>query len=82
LDDFQLHHNLHIGTYNRTGKKFIGHEDIWLYDKLQLTIEKMRNLVPMSHRIKGWVNGLLYQPISEVSGIFPIPISIQVKAGL
>ena len=45
-------------------------------------IEKMRNLVPMSHRIKGWVNGLLYQPTSEVSGILPIPVSIQVKAGL
>jgi len=65
-----------------TGQKFIDHDDIWLYDELQLMIEKMRNLVPMSHRIKGWVNGLLYQPTSEVSGILPIPISIQVKAGL
>jgi len=37
--------------------------------------------VPMSHRIKDWVNGLLYQPTSEVSGILPIPISTQVKAG-
>ena len=77
-----FHHNLHVGTHNRTGQKFIGHDDIWLYDELQLMIEKMRNLVPVSHRIKGWVNGLLYQPTSEVSGILPIPISIQVKAGL
>jgi hypothetical protein len=82
LADFQLHHNLHVGTFNRTGKEYSGHDDIWLYDTLQLMIEKTRDAVPMSYIIKGWTNGLLYQPTSEVSGILPIPHSIQINAGL
>lgn len=82
MADFQLHHNLHVGTHNRTGQDFSGHDDIWLYDELQIMIEKTRKLVPMSYTIKGWTNGLLYQPTTEVSGILPIPPSIQFKAGL
>ena len=82
LADFQLHHNLHVGTHNRTGKNFSGHDDIWLYDELQLKIENLRNLVPMSYKINGWINGLLYQPTSEVSGLLPIPASIHMVAGL
>ncbi|KAG9223673.1 hypothetical protein CCMSSC00406_0004986 [Pleurotus cornucopiae] len=30
----------------------------------------------------GWVNGNLYKPTSEVSGVLPIPDSLQVKAGM
>jgi len=82
LADFQLHHNLRVGTLNRTGHKYSGHDDIWLYDDLQLTIEETRYAVPTSYEIKGWINGLLYQPTSEVSGILPIPSSIQRNAGL
>jgi len=82
LADFRLHHNLHVGTHNRTGKEYSGHDDIWLYDILQLMIEKTRDIVPKSYIIKGWTNGLLYQPTLEVSGILPIPDSIQINAGL
>ena len=62
--------------------KFSGHNDIWLYDELQLKIENLRNLVPMSYKINGWINGLLYQPTSEVSGLLPIPASICMVVGL
>ena len=78
----QLHHNLQVGTFNQTGHKYSGHDDIWTYDTLQLKIEKTRDVVPTSYVIKGWTNGLLYQPTSEVSGILPIPSSIQINAGL
>jgi len=73
---------LRVGTFNKTGHKYSGHNDIWIYDTLQLMIEKSRHAVPMSYIIKGWINGLLYQPTSEVSGILPIPPSIQRNAGL
>jgi len=36
----------------------------------------------MSYKINGWINGLLYQPTSEVSGLLPIPASIHMVAGL
>jgi hypothetical protein len=36
----------------------------------------------MSYKIKGWINGLLYKPTSEVSGLLPIAPSICMAAGL
>ena len=80
LADFQLHHNLHVGTKNRTGHRFIGHDDIWLYDELQTMIERTRIHVPLSYRIQGWTNGSLYVDTSEVSGILPIPPTLCTKA--
>ena len=82
LADFQLHHNLSAGTYNKTGQKFSGHYDIWLYDKLQLLVEKLRTLVPNSHTIKGWTNGTMYAPTNEVFGILPIPEITRIKAAI
>ncbi|EDR06924.1 uncharacterized protein LACBIDRAFT_328290 [Laccaria bicolor S238N-H82] len=80
LADSQLHHNLHVGTKNQTGHRFIGHDDIWLYDELQTMIEKTRIHVPLSYRIQGWTNGSLYVDTSEVSGILPIPSILHTKA--
>ena len=82
LADFQLHHNLSVGTYNKTGQKFTGHCDIWLYDELQLLVEKLRPLVPNSHAIKGWTNGTMYAPTNEVFGILPIPETTRIKAAI
>ena len=82
LTDFQLHHNLSAGTYNKTGQHFSGHYDIWIYDDLQLLVEKMRRWVPNSHSIKGWTNGLLYAQTHEVFGILPIPDTTRIKAAL
>ena len=79
LADFQLHHNFHVGTKNRTGHRFIGHDDIWLYNELQTMIEKIRIHVPLSYRIQGCTNGSLYVNTSEVSGILTIPSILRTK---
>lgn len=80
LADFQLHHNIHVGTKNRSGYRFIGHDDIWLYDDLQTMTEKTRIHIPLSYKIQGWTNGSLYVDTSEVSGILPIPPTLRTKA--
>ena len=80
LANFQLHHNLPVGTKNQTGHRCIGHDDIWLYDELQTMIERTRIHVPLSYRIQGWTNGSLYVDTSEVSGILPIPPTLCTKA--
>ena len=82
LADFQLHHNLSAGTYNKTGQKYNGHYDIWLYDELQILVEQLRSLVPNSHAIKGWTNGMMYAPTNEVFGILPIPETTRVRAAI
>lgn len=83
LSDFQLYHNLKVGTKNRTGQVFEGHTDIWTYDELQILVERMRDLVPKSYTIKGWTNGQLYSSTTDVTaGILPIPVQIQTKSGM
>ncbi|KAF8238191.1 hypothetical protein L208DRAFT_1355534 [Tricholoma matsutake] len=42
----------------------------------------VRNQVPESHLITGWVNGNLYIPSNKVSGVLPIPDDIRVKSGM
>jgi hypothetical protein len=79
LADFQLHHNLSAGTYN-TGQRFNGHYDIWMYDELQVLVERLRSLVPNSY--EGWTNGAIYAPTSEVFGIPPIPEIICIKSAI
>jgi hypothetical protein len=77
-----LRHNLLVGTPNRTGKKYSGHFDIWLYNHLQEITEKTRDLVPDSQAIKGWVNGTMYTPTKEVFGILPVPENICTNAAM
>jgi len=82
LNIFMLRHNLLVGTPNRTGKKYSGHFDIWLYNHLQEITEKTRDLVPDSQAIKGWVNGTMYTPTKEVFGILPVPENICTNAAM
>ena len=42
----------------------------------------VHNQVPESRLITGWVNGNLYIPSDEVSGVLPIPHDIRVKSGM
>jgi len=52
MNIFMLRHNLLVGTPNRTGKKYSGHFDIWLYNHLQEITERTRDLVPDSQVIQ------------------------------
>ena len=82
MNIFMLRHNLLVGTPNRTGKKYSGHFDIWLYNQLQEVTERTRDLVPDSQAIRGWVNGTMYMPTKEVFGILPVPNDIRGKTAM
>ncbi|KAJ6448574.1 hypothetical protein C8R45DRAFT_1132891 [Mycena sanguinolenta] len=76
LLDFVLRHNLHVGHFNSTGKKYIGHDSIWLSNSIQeleIALAEAYNLPPTS---LAWVNGNLYQKTEQSVGIIKIPQSV------
>ena len=77
-----LCHNLLASTFNRTGQRYNGHFEIWIYNYLQKIVEKTHDHVPDSETIRGWVNGSMYTPTSEVYGILPIPLEIVTKSAM
>ena len=71
-----------MGTSNSTGKCYTGHYSIWLVNELQEMLMYVQDIVPESRLITGWVNGNLYVPTAEVSGVLPIPDDVRVKSGM
>ena len=53
-----------------------------MIDQLQILAERMRDKVPHSFEIRGWINGSMYAPTKEVSGILPIPEEIRFKSAM
>ncbi|KIK53595.1 hypothetical protein GYMLUDRAFT_250297 [Collybiopsis luxurians FD-317 M1] len=83
LLDFVLVHNLHVGTFNSSGKKFCGHDYIWLTNKIQeLEITIANHYPEFEPSPLTWVNGNLYQPTNEVLGVLPLPSSVLEMAGI
>ncbi|KAG6848087.1 hypothetical protein H0H93_003468 [Arthromyces matolae] len=83
LRDFILRHNLLVGTYNSTGKKYMGHDSIWLLNEIQELEITLATVHPSSSPIELlWVNGNLYQKTSEEMGVSPIPEHIRNQAGM
>ncbi|KAJ7579953.1 hypothetical protein C8J56DRAFT_1058250 [Mycena floridula] len=82
LKDFMLKHNLIVGTYNTTGQHYRGHYDLWLTNRRQrlLNSELIKQLIPSSSPLAGWVNGDLYVQTKEVFGILPIPESVKLSS--
>ncbi|KAG6835293.1 hypothetical protein H0H93_003051 [Arthromyces matolae] len=81
LLDFILRHNLLVGTFNTTGKKYAGHDSIWLLNEIQ----ELEITLSAAHPDKmplqlSWVNGNLYQQTTEVMGIAPIPEQVRTNA--
>ncbi|KAJ7037315.1 hypothetical protein C8F04DRAFT_1331804 [Mycena alexandri] len=77
LLDFVLRHNLHVGHFNSTGKKYVGHDSIWLLNSIQeleITLAEGYGLPPAP---LAWVNGNLYQQTEQSVGIIKIPKSKQ-----
>ncbi|KAF7324049.1 3'-5' exonuclease domain-containing protein [Mycena kentingensis (nom. inval.)] len=73
LHDFVLRHNLHVGHFNSTGKKYLGHDSIWLLNEIQeleITLSEYYAQPPLS---LAWVNGNLYQQTERSIGIIKIP---------
>ncbi|KAJ6612877.1 hypothetical protein B0H10DRAFT_2050822, partial [Mycena sp. CBHHK59/15] len=79
LKDFICRHNLVVGTFNSTGKRYKGHYSIWLTNELQELLSFLEDVLINPRFITGWVNGNLYQRTNEVAGVLPIPEDIRVK---
>ncbi|KAG6808759.1 hypothetical protein H0H92_002998 [Tricholoma furcatifolium] len=82
LLDFILRHNLLVGTFNSTGKKFDGHDSIWLSNtiqELEITLSTIYSLPPIQ---LSWVNGNLYQKSDETMGLTAISKSVRIEAGM
>ncbi|KAJ7227493.1 hypothetical protein GGX14DRAFT_347896 [Mycena pura] len=76
LLDFVLRHNLHVGHFNSTGKKYVSHDSIWLLNtiqELEITLAEGYGLPPAP---LAWINGNLYQQTEQSVGIVRIPKSV------
>ncbi|KNZ75180.1 hypothetical protein J132_04665 [Termitomyces sp. J132] len=70
LLDFILHHNLLVGTFNTTGKKYIGHDSIWLLNEIQELEITLTTAHPSTSPLElSFVNGNLYQQTTEATCI-------------
>ncbi|KAJ6546376.1 hypothetical protein B0H10DRAFT_2243630 [Mycena sp. CBHHK59/15] len=82
LKDFILRHNLVVGTFNSTGRRFTGHYSIWLTNEIQELLSYLEDVLKDARPLVGWVNGNLYQPTNEVTGVLPIPEDIRLNSGM
>ncbi|GLB45293.1 putative retrotransposable element tf2 155 kda protein type 1-like [Lyophyllum shimeji] len=82
LLDFILRHNLLVGTYNTTGKRFTGHFSIWVTNELQEMLCLVQHMLDRPRLITNWVNGNLYHQTNEVAGVLPIPDDLRSKSGM
>ncbi|KAG6856426.1 hypothetical protein H0H87_004552 [Tephrocybe sp. NHM501043] len=83
LLDFILRHNLLVGTFNSTGKKYSGHDSIWLLNEIQELEITLASAYPSTSPISlPWVNGDLYEKTKEEMGISPVPEHIRLAAGM
>ncbi|KAJ6490114.1 hypothetical protein C8R45DRAFT_1139189 [Mycena sanguinolenta] len=78
IGNWFLRRNRSIGYYNRTGKKWLGHHDVWLSDDL---VEKALNLgiepsIPVPRLLATRI------ATSESFGIIPIAASIATEAAI
>ncbi|KAJ6545861.1 hypothetical protein DFH09DRAFT_1321402 [Mycena vulgaris] len=76
LLDFVLRHNPTVGHFNSTGRKYAGHDSIWLSNKIQeleITLGEHYQVAPTA---LPWVNGNLYRQSKQTVGIVQIPQSV------
>ncbi|KAF7377554.1 3'-5' exonuclease domain-containing protein [Mycena sanguinolenta] len=82
LKDFICKHNLIVGTYNSTGKRYKGHYSIWQINERQELLSFVEDVLIDPQFLAGWVNGNLYQPTDEVAGVLRIPDDVRIKYGM
>ncbi|KAG6826161.1 hypothetical protein H0H92_000919 [Tricholoma furcatifolium] len=82
LLDFIIRHNIVVGFFNSTGQRYIGHYSIWITNELQEMLSHVKPMLFDPPKMLGWVNGNLYQPTNEASGVLPIPLEAQTKSGM
>jgi hypothetical protein len=67
---------------NRCGVIYWGHFDVWLINKLQVSLDATWHLIQDSQTLTGWINGDLYTPADETIGILPVPDSIRASVDI
>jgi long-subunit fatty acid transport protein len=77
-----MHHNLTVGTRNRTGKVYKDHFNLALKNQLHQLLHATSNLIPGQDTLPGWNNGWLYEPTTEQIGIAPVPQHLQISADI
>ncbi|KAJ6447607.1 hypothetical protein C8R47DRAFT_1231364 [Mycena vitilis] len=82
LKDFIARHNLLVGTFNSTGKRYTGHYSLWIINEVQELLSSLEDRLIAPLLLTGWVNGNLYQPTKEVAGVLPIPEDVRLKSGM
>jgi hypothetical protein len=98
LRDFILRHNLlvslwanqlivpadncQVGTFNSTGKRFKGHFSIWITNELQELLSYVAVGLNNPKFLENWVNGNLYEPTNEVTGVLPVTEDVRNNAGM
>jgi hypothetical protein len=82
IKDYVFIHNLVVGTVNRSGKMYQGHYNVEVLNRLQISLESARHLVPNAPILRGWINGDLYIQGGETVGILALPEKTRNMAGI
>ncbi|KAJ7752488.1 hypothetical protein DFH07DRAFT_774427 [Mycena maculata] len=70
-------HGASVGHFNSTGRKYLGHDSIWLLNEIQeleITLGEHYNCLPAQ---LAWVNGNLYRKTEQTAGTIQIPKSVR-----
>ncbi|TCD61520.1 hypothetical protein EIP91_008291 [Steccherinum ochraceum] len=74
--DYVFHHNLRVGTLNRTGRRYEGSYDVSTRNRITHLLNQLSTKFerpPVGFGLGGWVNGNDYTRSKEVIGILPLP---------
>ncbi|KAF6750676.1 hypothetical protein DFP72DRAFT_817488, partial [Ephemerocybe angulata] len=77
LPEYVYVHNKRVGTLNSTGKKYRGHYDPWITNRIQEGLAYLDTVLIDPIEILGIVNTDLYVRTQERLGILPIPDDVR-----
>ncbi|KAF6759179.1 hypothetical protein DFP72DRAFT_1102402 [Ephemerocybe angulata] len=82
IPEYVYVHNKRVGTMNSTGKKYRGHYDLWISNRIQEREAFLEGVLSGPLSIPSTSNGDLYIQTKERLGILMIPDNIRSEAGI
>ncbi|KAF6763228.1 hypothetical protein DFP72DRAFT_1000650 [Ephemerocybe angulata] len=82
LPEYVYVHNKRVGTLNSTGKKYRGHYDPWITNRIQEGLAYLDGVLIDPIEILGTVNTDLYVRTQERLGILPIPDDVRTASAI
>lgn len=82
LPEYVYVHNKRVGTMNTTGKKYRGHYDPWIINRIQERLAYLDAILINPIEIRGMVNTDLYVRTQERLGILPIPDGVRIASAI